>query len=147
MKYLKKFESSEELEFGVTPEDIEYLFTDISDNGWKVDIRFLRKLFDFKNIQYFSHRRQDKPILKFGLIPYIEVSISKPTSVEQRFNRSPWNEAQELKSFTESDEFQEIIEVTSLRLDEFELYIQKQSYVNNTFNILIYRKTDQNYIK
>lgn len=139
MKYLKKFENSEEIEFGVTPEDIEYLFTDISDNGWKVDVRFLRKLFDFKHT--------DKPILKFGLVPYIEVSISKPTSVEQRFNRSPWNEAQELKSFIESDEFREIIEVTSLRLDELELYIQKQSYVNNTFNILIYRKTDQNYIK
>jgi hypothetical protein len=139
MKYLKTFESSEELEFGVTPEDIEYLFTDISDNGWKVDVKFLRKLFDFKHT--------DKPILKFGLIPYIEVSISKPTPFEQRFNRSQWNEIQELKSFTVSDEFQEIIEVASLRLDELELYIQKLSYVNNAFNILIYRKTDQNYIK
>ena len=139
MKYLKTFENSEELEFSVTTEDIEYLFTDISDNGWKVDVKFLRKLFDFKHT--------DKPILKFGLVPYIEVSISKPTSVEQRFNRSQWNEIQELKSFTESDEFQEIIEVASLRLDELELYIQKLSYVNNAFNILIYRKTDQNYIK
>ena len=139
MKYLKTFENSEELEFGVVPEDIKYLFTDISDNGWLVNVRFLRKLFDFKHT--------DKPILKFGLIPYIEVSISKPTPVEQRFNRSQWNEIQELKSFTESDEFQEIIEVASLRLDELELYIQKLSYVNNTFNILIYRKTDQNYIK
>jgi len=139
MKYLKTFENSEEIEFGVTPEDIEYLFTDISDNGWKVDVKFLRKLFDYKHT--------DKPILKFGLIPYIEVSISKPTPFEQRFNRSQWNEIQELKSFTESDEFQEIIEVASLRLDELELYIQKLSYVNNAFNILIYRKTDQNYIK
>jgi hypothetical protein len=139
MKYLKTFENSEEIEFGVTPEDIEYLFTDISDNGWKVDVRFLRKLFDFKHT--------DKPILKFSLIPYIQVSISKPTSVEQRFNRSKWNEIQELNAFTNSDEFKEIIEVASLRLDEFELYIQKQSYVNNEFNILIYRKTDQNYIK
>ena len=117
MKYLKTFENSEELEFSVTPEDIEYLFTDISDNGWKVDVKFLRKLFDFK--------QTDKPILKFGLIPYIEVSISKPTPFEQRFNRSQWNEIQELTSFTESDEFQEIIEVASLRLDELELYIQK----------------------
>ena len=139
MKYLKTFENSEELEFGVTPEDVGYLFTDISDNGWKVDVRFLRKLFDFKHT--------DKPILKFGLIPYIEVSISKPTSHSDRFSRSPWNESQELQSLVESDEFKEIIEVASLRLDEFELYIQKQSYVNNAFNILIYRKTDQNYIK
>ena len=83
---------------------------------------------------------------KFSLIPYIQVSISKPTPHEQRFSRSEWKETQELKSFTESDEFKEIIEVISLRLDESELYIQKLSYVNNTFNILIYRKTDQNLI-
>ena len=139
MKYLKTFESSEELEFGVTPEDIEYLFTDISDNGWQVDVSFLKKLFDFKHT--------DKSIFKkFNLIPYIQVSISKPTPHEQRFSRSEWKETQELKSFTESDEFKEIIEVISLRLDESELYIQKLSYVNNTFNILIYRKTDQNLI-
>ena len=140
MKYLKTFESNEEeLEFGVTPDDIRYLFTDISDNGWRVDVRFLRKLFDFK--------QTDMPILKFGLIPYIQVSISKPTPHTDRFSRSPWNEAQELQSFVESNEFKEIIEVASLRLDESELYIQKQSYVNTAFNILIYRKTDQNYIK
>ena len=139
MKYLKTFENSEELEFGVTPEDIKYLFTDISDNGWLVDVKFLRKLFDFKHT--------DKPILKFELIPYIEVSISKPTPISDRFSRSRYSESQELKSFVESDEFKEIIEVASLRLDEFGLYIESQSYVNNAFNILIYRKTDQNYIK
>jgi hypothetical protein len=43
MKYLKTFENSEEIEFGVTPEDIEYLFTDISDNGWIVNVRFMKK--------------------------------------------------------------------------------------------------------
>ena len=140
MKYLKTFENSEEIEFGVTPEDIEYLFTDISDNGWRVDVRFLRKLFDYKHT--------DKPIFKkFALIPYIEVLISKPTPHADRFSRSPWNESQELQSLVESDEFKEIIEVASLRLDELDLYIQKQSYENNAFNILIYRKTDQNYIK
>ena len=140
MKYLKTFENSEELEFGVIPEDIKYLFTDISDNGWLVNVRFLRKLFDFK-------RTNSHPILKFGLIPYIEVSISKPIPISDRFSRSRYNESQELKSFVESDEFKEIIEVASLRLDELELFIEKQSYVNNAFNILIYRKTDQNYIK
>ena len=140
MKYLKTFESNEEeLEFGVTPDDIRYLFTDISDNGWRLDVRFLRSLFDLKST--------GMTILKFGLIPYIQVSISKPTPHTDRFSRSPWNEAQELQSFVESDEFKEVIEVASLRLDELELYINKQSYVNNTYNILIYRKTDQNYIK
>jgi len=110
MKYLKTFESSEEQEFGVTLDDIKYLFTDISDNGWRVDVRFLRKLFDLKST--------GMPILKFGLIPYIQVSISKPTPHTDRFSRSPWNEAQELQSFVESDEFKEIIEVASLSLAE-----------------------------
>jgi len=155
MKYLKKFESSEEIDFGLTPEDIEYLFTDISDIGWKVDVKFLRRLFNVKS---------DKPVFKvFRLIPYIEVTISKPTQVERRFGRSKWDEVQELKSFIESDEFREIIEVASLRLNEFELYIQPKIsgaqsnwikfgfflHVDNTFNfnILIYRKKDQSYIK
>lgn len=149
MKYLKKFESNEEeLEFGVTPDDIKYLFTDISDNGWRVGVSFLRKLFDFKQTDMSTgNNKLLQNFLKFSLIPYIQVSISKPTPHTDRFSRSPWNEAQELQSFVESNEFKEIIEVASLRLDESELYIQKQSYVNNTFNILIYRKTDQNYIK
>jgi hypothetical protein len=153
MKYLKKFESSEEIDFGVTPEDIKYLFTDISDIGWQVDVKFLRRLFGAK---------PDKPIFKeFNLIPYIEVTISKPTQIEQRFSRSKWKEVQELKSFIESDEFREIIEVASLRLDDLDLYIQRQSnhplatpfgFTSNledkyTFNILIYRKTDKSYIK
>jgi hypothetical protein len=147
MKYLKKFESSDdELQFGVTPEDIKYLFTDISDNGWRVDVRFLKKLIDFKKHSGDVNFEHDSD-LKLGLIPYIQVSISKPTPFEDRFKRSKWQESQELQSFIESNEFKEIIEVASLRLDESKLYIQKQSYVNNAFNILIYRKTDENYIK
>jgi len=142
MKHLKTFENSEELEFGVTPEDIKYLFTDISDNGWKVDVTFLKKLFDFRR---FNDGDEN---LKFGLIPYIKVSISKPTPVEDRFNRSQWKEVQELNAFTNSDEFKEIIEVASLRLDELGLYINKQAPGENSqFNIFIYRKTDENYIK
>jgi hypothetical protein len=142
MKYLKTFENSEEeIEFGVTPEDIKYLFTDISDNGWKVDVRFLKKLFDFRRL---SDNDSD---LKFGLIPYIKVSISKPTPVEQRFNRSEWKEIQELNAYINSEEYKEIIEVVSLRLDELGLYINKQAPENRQFNILIYRKTDENYIK
>lgn len=149
MKYLKTFESNDihieslkmnQSEFGITPDEIKYLFTDISDNGWTVNAQSLKKL---KELVYDESKNS---ILNFYLIPYIQVSINKTTPFEQRFNRSEWKETQELKSFTESDEFKEIIEVISLRLDESELYIQKLSYVNNTFNILIYRKTDQNLI-
>jgi len=108
MKYLKKFESNDdELQFGVTPDDIRYLFTDISDNGWKVDVRFLKKFFDFRTFD----DSDDEENLKFGLIPYIQVSISKPTAFEDRFKRSKFKEVQELNAFVNSDEFKEIIEV------------------------------------
>lgn len=139
MKYLKTFENNEESEFLASKEDIVYLFTDLSDNGWQVNVSFVRKLFDFKHT--------DKPILNFSLIPYIQVSISKPTPFEQRFNRSQFDEVQDLIKLKKSDEYQEMIEVASLRLDDFELYIQNQVESNKQLNILIYRKTDKNYIK
>jgi hypothetical protein len=136
MKYLKTFENSEEIEFGVTPEDIEYLFTDISDNGWIVNVRFMKKLYDFS-----TGTRQH--LLKFNLIPYIQISISK------NWDRyvSPWLATQHLNELLNSEEYKEIIEVTSLRLDDLGYYIQKQYIERKHLNILIYRKTDQNYIK
>jgi hypothetical protein len=163
MKYLKKFESSNDEILGVTPEDIKYLFTDISDNGWTVHVRFLKKLFDFTlkpefkdtsitwiDGNVYSSTGSD---LKFGLIPYIQVSISKPTPFEQRNRRSKWVEIQELNDYINSEDFKEIIEVVSLRLNDLGLYI-KSSILETTdwnnkiqFNIFIYRKTDENYIK
>jgi len=136
MKYLKTFENSEEIEFGVTPEDIEYLFTDISDNGWIVNVRFMKKLYDFS-----TGTRQH--LLKFNLIPYIQISISK------NWDRyvSPWLATQHLNELLNSEEYKEIIEVASLRLDDLGYYIQKQYIERKHLNILIYRKTDQNYIK
>jgi len=137
MKYLKTFENSEEIEFGVTPEDIEYLFTDISDNGWVVNVRFMKKLYDFS-----TGTRQH--LLKFDLIPYIQISISKNWD---RFEVSPWLATQHLNELLNSEEYKEIIEVASLRLDDLGYYIQKQYVERKHLNILIYRKTDQNYIK
>jgi hypothetical protein len=136
MKYLKTFENSEEIEFGVTPEDIEYLFTDVSDNGWIVNVRLMKKLYDFS-----TGTRQH--LLKFNLIPYIQISISK------NWDRyvSPWLATQHLNELLNSEEYKEIIEVASLRLDDLGYYIQKQYIERKHLNILIYRKTDQNYIK
>jgi hypothetical protein len=137
MKYLKTFENSEEIEFGVTPEDIEYLFTDISDNGWIVNVRFMRKLYDFS-----TGTRQH--LLKFALIPYIQISISKNWD---RFEVSPWLATKYLNELLNSEEYKEVIEVASLRLEDLGYYIQKEHIENKHLNILIYRKTDQNYIK
>jgi hypothetical protein len=136
MRYLKTFES-EEIEFGVTSEDIEYLFTDLSDNGWIVDVKLMRKLYDFST-------GTRKPMLKFALLPYIQITISKNWD---RFEISPWLATQYLNELLNSEEYKEIIEVASLRLDDLGYYIQKQYVERKHLNILIYRKTDQNYIK
>jgi hypothetical protein len=137
MKYLKTFENSEEVEFGVTPQDIEFLFTDLSDNGWIVDVKFMRKLYDFST-------GTRKPLLKFALLPYIQINIGKNWD---RFEVSPWLATQYLNDLLNSEEYKEIIEVASLRLDDLGYYIQKQYIERKHLNILIYRKTDQNYIK
>jgi hypothetical protein len=137
MKYLKTFENSEEIEFGVTPEDIEYLLTDISDNGWIVDVKFMRKLYDFST-------GTRKPLLKFALLPYIQISIGKNLPL---FQDSLWKINNELSDLKNSEEYKEIIEVVSLRLDDLGYYIHKEYVENKHLNILIYRKTDQNYIK
>lgn len=141
MKYLKRFENIDDSHLGVTIEDIEYLFTDISDSGWQVDVKFLKKLYQLKKSIYYSG---DNPL---GLIHYIMVSISKSTPTESRFLRSNWDEVQELNRFIESNEFKEIIDVVSLRLDELGLYIKSKEKINKQLNILIYRKIDKNYIE
>jgi hypothetical protein len=137
MKYLKKFENIHlSPESKLTPEDIEFLFTDISDNGWIVDVRFLKKLFDFKNT--------DESALKFALITYIQISIGKNWGP---FQESLWKINNELTNLKNSEEYKEIMEVASLRLDDLGYYIHKEYIENKHLNILIYRKTDQNYIK
>lgn len=144
MKHLKTFEShyfkrTEEEHFGASIDDIKYLFTDLSDSGWTVDVRFMQKLHQFKDVP-----QKEIPV---GLIHYIQVSISKPTPYEQRFNRSAWNEVQELNKLADSEEYKEMIEIVSLRLDDLGLYIKNQERPHKQLNILIYRKIDKNYIK
>jgi len=145
MKYLNKFENHHfnrtgEEDLGVSLDDIKYLFTDLSDNGWSVDVRFMQKLHQFKDVPV----DKEFPV---GLIYYIQVSISKPTPYEQRFNRSSWNEVQELNKLADSEEYKELIDIVSLRLDDLGLYIKKQERPHKQLNILIYRKVDKNYIK
>jgi hypothetical protein len=83
-------------------------------------------------------------LLKFNLIPYIQISISKNWD---RFEVSPWLATKYLNELLNSEEYKEIIEVASLRLEDLGYYIQKEHIENKHLNILIYRKTDQNYIK
>jgi hypothetical protein len=144
MKYLKYFESEEHKEdyirdYGVTPDDILYLFTDLVDMGWGVKTRFYKKLYKFD-----IHEPIEDGDIKLGLVPYIEVTITKDWP---RFDVSIWQASQYLNQLINSPEYLEMIEVVSLRLSDENLFIQKQYIENKQIHILIYKKTDKNYVK
>ncbi len=144
MKYLKYFESVDTdddyiREYGLTPDDVKFLFTDLIDLGWLVNIRFYKKLYKLD-----IHEPMKDGDIKLGLVPYIDVSISKDWS---RFDVSIWKANQLLNDLINSEEYLEIVDVASHRLSDESLFIQKQYIENKQIHILIYRKTDKNYVK
>lgn len=143
MKHIKYFESVDSdsylRDYGLTPEDISYFLTDLSDDGWIVRSRFNKKLHQFEI---------DEPIkpgdIKLGLIPSIEIIITKNWP---RFEVSKYMANKLFNELINSENYLEIMDVFSNRLSEVGLYIQKQYISGFELHILIYRKTDKNYIK
>ena len=144
MKNLKYFESLDSgvdylKDYGITPDDIIYFFTDLIDNGWEVKTRFYKKLYKYEI---------DEPIkdgdIKLGLVPYISIMVTKNWP---RFEVSLYQATKYLNELINSEEYLEIIDVASNRLADIGLFIQRQYIENKQLNILIYRKTDENYVK
>lgn len=150
MKYLKYFESIEDRfyskEYGISPDELKYYFTDLSDNGWVINIGFHKKLhkLDIHEPMISDDIQGQYSSGKLGLIPYIEVTITKDWP---RFDVSIWQATNYLNELINSEEYLEIMEVVSLRLSDENLFIQKQYIENKQIHILIYRKTDENYVK
>ncbi len=141
MKYLKYFESSEDYirDYGLTPDDVKFLFTDLIDLGWIVNVRFYKKLYKLD-----IHEPIKQGDINLGLVPYIDINITKDWP---RYNVSIWQATKILNDLINSEEYLEIIDVASHRLADENLFIQKQHIENKQIHILIYRKTDKNYIK
>ncbi len=141
MKYLKYFESQEEYirDYGLTPDDVKYLFTDLVDIGWNVNVRFYKKLYKLD-----IHEPMKDGDIKLGLVPYIDIIITKDWP---RYDVSVWQATQILNNLINSEEYLEIIDVASHRLADESLFIQRQYVENKQIHILIYRKTDKNYVK
>ena len=141
MKHLKYFESNEDYikEYGVTPDDITYFFTDLIDSGWIIRTRFYKKLYKFD-----VNEPMKEGDIKLGLVPYIEVTVTKNWD---RFEVSQWKATQYLNELINSEEYLEIIDVASNRLSDENLFIHRQYIENKQIHILIYRKTDKNYVK
>lgn len=144
MKHLKKlFESSEKeyiKHYGITPDELIYFFTDISDEGWEVTVRFMKKMYNSTQTQPMN----DSDV-KFGLIPYIQTEISKKEIANYRTETNIAEK--DLNGLLNSELLLETIDVVSKRLSDIGLFIKKYSIENRVLVILIYRKSDENYIK
>lgn len=145
MKYLKYFESDSfgdnfyTNEYGITPDELRYFFTDLTDNGWSINIGFHKKLYKFD-----VHEPMKAGDITVGFVPYIELTITKDWN---RFEVSQWKATQYLNELINSEEYLEIIDVAAHRLSDSNLFIQRQYIENKQIHILIYRKTDKNYVK
>jgi len=135
MKHLKRlFENSDEeylKHYGITPDDLRDFFIDLSDDGWDIITRFMKKMYQFTD----TKPMKDSDI-KLGLIPYIQIEITKKSTSDT-----------ELKSLLNSEQFIEILDVVAHRLLDVGFYIKKSFIENKRLTILIYRKSDENYIK
>ena len=143
MKNLKYFESSQEedylRDYGTTPDELIYFFTDLIDEGWIVRTRFYKKLYKFD-----VNEPMKEGDVKLGLIPYIGITVTKNWP---RFETSIYQANKELTNLINSNTYLGILDVASNRLKDIGLFIQRQYIENKQLNILIYRKTDENYIK
>ena len=129
MKYLKKFNESVDIYNGLTKEDFDDFFVDITDDRWDIRTQFKKELC-----------RGTGPIpmgAKFKIVPVIYVYLKKdhiePTNAAKANNY--------LKRYLENDKlFREVIDVTNNRLGDYGFYIHDISIVNNNeITILIYK--------
>lgn len=132
MKNLKYFESSSNDEFNelfnIDKEEILEHFIDISDNGWEVRVNLVKKLITV------SRYKSEDGRFELHMVPHISVTI---TNV---------NEAGQLLGLYKSNEFREILEIASNRLNDINLYLDLNDMKisrNSIVGINIYRNIDK----
>lgn len=154
MKYLKTyklFESKVDHYDGLTKEDIEDMFIDVHDMGYRVDVS-LSLMFVYLDIEKDT---LDNPYTKkLGQIPYIEVCISSPNINQMSDSISLMRLRRVIKDLNESDEFKSIIDEVNSRVSVMDWYISKSDVVQNwrrsvgpSLQVHIHRKRDSRYIK
>jgi len=146
MKYLKFFEGvKENTQMGITTEEVKECFYDLTDEGWIVNVRFAKKLSNAK-------LDKEKGGMIMDLLPYLEIKIHK--GHVNKFTHS------RMIQLELSEVYKECISKLNGRLDEHDLVVvnnpkynshtgQIEQLPNGGFQIyiLIYRKSDENYIK
>lgn len=120
MKHLKIFESEE---FNFTEDDIKDIFTDFEDEGFRVFVRFGKRLHQFHELGYSKITNQE---IKLGFKLSIWVNLIS-------------NEVY-VNNFTSTDKYLELMNNVQFRLSHENLYIKETDITGNKINLLIYTK-------
>ena len=134
MKNLKYFESLDSgvdylKDYGITPDDIIYFFTDLIDNGWEVKTRFYKKLYKYEI---------DEPI-KDG-----DIKLSMQSfEIGKTFCTKLWNIARFLQMNSIFDIKIETNKITDKLLEEFIINTNKHVQIAD-FNKLNMKKIKLN---
>jgi hypothetical protein len=143
MKYLKTFEGwemlvpKEEHYNGLTKEFIEDMFIDVSDDGYKIST-----FFDKRAITTVD-KEDGKMVI--SAIPYIRCTFQKSSNTGlDIFDQQ--KQKKELKDYTKSSEFKEMIETTNDRLDDFGWYVSESKVSGYQLRIFIHRIEDIKYV-
>lgn len=129
MKYLRYYESDDNYElYGISPEEIKFMFVDLEDLGWNIFIRFNKRLHQLDFGTEFS-----KGDIKLGLVPSIELRVKH----NNPFGKTTNSISRELLELINSDIFKETIEVSNDRLQEYNWKIKSIVKENDYIKILL----------
>ena len=154
MKYLKGYKlfESDGVDYydGLTKEDIEDMFIDVSDMGFKVNVILDKKMVIIDKDWKIGNTRTT-----FGKIPYIRIKIYLISDTNTVDELSEINK--KIKDISESEEFDMIIDEVNNRISEKGWYISdvsdpsnysgvSQSPLKNSLEVFLHRKKDSKYI-
>ena len=155
MKYLKSYKlyESDEVDYynGLTKEDIEDMFIDISDMGFDVRVGL--------NTRIVMAGKTEDNKTQFGEIPLIIVAISLPIKAPTGVHPShQWVEStkkqneDKLRALKVSEEFNYIIDEVNDRISNNGWYVFDTSMIGNgygqyTLKVFLQRKQDSKYDK
>jgi hypothetical protein len=120
MKHLKKLFESEDFNF--SEEDVKDIFTDFEDEGFRVSVRFGKRLHQFHDIDSKITNQEIK--LGFKLSIWVHL-----TSTEI-----------DVRKFMRTDRYLDLLNNVQFRLSHENLYIKETDTTGNQINLLIYTK-------
>jgi len=142
MRHLKTFESESASDrLGIDINDVKECFYDLSDNGWVINTRFAKRL---RNAKVEKGVNKWDGVVSMDLVPYLEIRIHMKFPLRVS--------VMTLQELQEKDTYKDCITQLKGILNDHDLFISQEKVERiksggSQIYILIYRKSDENYIK